>query len=94
MGKMIDIEKHNILLQGKGPDEIVQWALTEAKKPVLTTNFGPYSASILSVISKAKEDLSVLWIDTGYNTPQTYKYASEIINLLSLNVITYVPKQT
>ena len=94
MGQMIDIEKHNFLLKGKSPVEIVQWTLTEAKRPVLTTNFGPYSASILNVVSKAKEDVIVLWIDTGYNTPQTYKYAIQMINMLVLNVITYIPKQT
>ena len=36
----------------------------------------------------------MVWCDTGYNTPQTYKHAERIITDLNLNVFLYVPKQT
>ena len=36
----------------------------------------------------------MIWCDTGYNTPNTYRHAEEVIDLLVLNVDLYVPKQT
>ncbi len=38
--------------------------------------------------------MKVIWCDTGYNTPHTYKHANELIDNLGLNVHLYVPKQT
>ena len=40
------------------------------------------------------KDLTVIWCDTGYNTPNTYKHAEELISTLNLNIDLYVPKQT
>src|SRR5699024_5834624 len=39
-------------------------------------------------------DIPVLWCDTGYNTPNTYRHADELIKKLRLNLHMYVPKQT
>jgi len=36
----------------------------------------------------------VVWCDTGYNTPATYRHAKELIQKLKLNIHTYVPKQS
>ncbi|WP_299312204.1 phosphoadenosine phosphosulfate reductase family protein [uncultured Aquimarina sp.] len=89
-----EIEHLNNTLQDKTPLEITQWAVLNAKTPVVTTNFRPYEAAILSVSSKALSDIPVIWCDSGYNTPNTYKHAEEVIDLLDLNVQLYVPKQT
>jgi phosphoadenosine phosphosulfate reductase len=92
--KKLDLKKVNRDLRNKSPEEIILWALLHAEKPIVTTNFGPYSASILHAITKLKEDIKVVWIDTGYNTPNTYKYTESIINDLQLNVKKFIPKQT
>ena len=36
----------------------------------------------------------MIWIDTGYNTPNTYRYADALIKKLRLNIKMYVPNQT
>ena len=90
----VNIEEANKELSGKSPEEIVQWAISIAKKPVVTTNFRPYEGAILNLVSKVKEDIEVIWCDTGYNTPNTYKHAEELIHQLELNIHLYVPKQT
>ena len=41
-----------------------------------------------------KQDLKVIWCDTGYNTPQTYRHAEALIEQLNLAIHLYVPKQT
>ncbi|NEW80031.1 MAG: phosphoadenosine phosphosulfate reductase family protein [Gelidibacter sp.] len=92
--KNLDLKKVNIALKDKSPEEIIIWALSLASAPVVTTNFRPYEVAILYACSKIKNDLKVIWCDTGYNTPQTYKHANELIEKLGLNVHLYVPKQT
>jgi phosphoadenosine phosphosulfate reductase len=96
MGKIaqMNLEEINKQLQGKSPEEIISWAISIAQKPIITTNFRPYEVAILKAVSAVKKDIPVVWCDTGYNTPQTYKHAEEIIDKLRLNIQLYVPKQT
>ena len=90
----MNIEEINRKLAHKLPHEIIKWALSIAQKPVLTTNFRPYEGAILYAVSKQKKDIPVVWCDTGYNTPNTYKHAEELTEKLQLNIKLYVPKQT
>lgn len=90
----LDLKVINEELKDKTPQEIVAWALSVAKAPVITTNFRPYEGAILNLVVSQQEQIKVIWCDTGYNTPQTYKHAEEIIHKLQLNVQLYVPKQT
>ena len=92
--KNLDIAQINKDLHDKSPSEIIAWALSIAKSPLVTTNFRPYEVAILNACVELKKDLKVIWCDTGYNTPQTYKHANELIDRLGLNVHLYVPKQT
>lgn len=99
MGKIMsysaeEIKKLNAELKQKSPVEIAQWAVDNAANAVVTTNFRPYEAAILYAATQAKNDIPVIWCDTGYNTPNTYRHAEEVIDLLALNVDLYVPKQT
>ncbi len=64
------------------------------KKPNNYYKFRPYEVAILSLIAKVRKDIKVIWCDTGYNTPETYEHAHEIIQKLDLNIKLYVPKQT
>ncbi|AXO81876.1 phosphoadenylylsulfate reductase [Olleya aquimaris] len=90
----LDIDKINKELSTKTPQQIVEWAISVAKSPVVTTNFRPYEAAILKLTSSVKSDIKVIWCDTGYNTPNTYKHAEDVIEKLNLNIKLYVPKQT
>jgi len=90
----LNVEQINKDLEGKSPLEIIAWAIINAKNPVVTTNFRPYEAAILHAATQVKSDIKVIWCDTGYNTPNTYKHAETLIAQLSLNIQLYVPKQT
>jgi len=90
----LSLDQANQQLRGMEPVEIIEWILTHARKPIITTNFGPYSASLLHAVTRVKKDISVIWCDTGYNTPQTYRYAKNIMEELSLNMHIYTPKHT
>lgn len=90
----IDITKLNEQYRTESPETIIQFALSVAKKPILTTNFRPYEVAILKAVSDVKADIDVIWCDTGYNTPNTYRHAEELIEKLGLNIHLYIPKQT
>jgi len=90
----IEIKQVNDLLRTASPEEIIKWALKKAKNPVITTNFRPYEVAILYACTAVNPDIKVIWCDTGYNTPQTYAHAEELIKKLNLNIVLYVPKQT
>lgn len=90
----MNIEQTNIELATKTPLEIVQWALNVAQTPIVTTNFRPYESAILHLVATVNPSIKVIWCDTGYNTPSTYKHAEELTELLDLNIQLYIPKQT
>ena len=90
----MNLEKINIELATKTPIEIVQWAITNAQSPIVTTNFRPYESAILHLVTSVDSKIKVIWCDTGYNTPSTYMHAEELTELLALNIQLYIPKQT
>jgi len=98
MGEMMitqeKLNEWNAYLQDKSPFQIVEWVSKLNKKTVITTNFRPYEVNILHAVSNVIKDIKVLWCDTGYNTPQTYRHAEDLIQLFKLNVDLFVPKQT
>jgi phosphoadenosine phosphosulfate reductase len=89
-----EINRLNIQFKGIPPVEIISWAVEYSIKALVTTNFRPYEVAILHAVSQVKSDIPVVWCDTGYNTPNTYKHAEELIERLDLNIDLYVPKQT
>ncbi|WP_373072716.1 phosphoadenosine phosphosulfate reductase family protein [Zeaxanthinibacter enoshimensis] len=84
----------NAQFKGIPPEEIISWAISYGKSPVVTTNFRPYEVAILHAVTEVKKDTPVIWCDTGYNTPQTYRHAEEVIARLELNIHLYVPRQS
>ena len=96
MGKVmsLNLEQINKDLIGKSPLEIINWAISLANNPVITTNFRPYEVAILRAVTDVQKDIKVIWCDTGYNTVQTYKHAEDVIKKLNLNIHLYTPKQT
>ena len=88
----MNYEQINQDLANKSAQEIIDWAVAQGGNPIVTTNFGPQEAVILHMAVQAKADIPVVWIDSGYNTSQTYKIAEEIIEKLNLNVHVFTPR--
>lgn len=76
---------------GKDAEKLVEWALGLGKTAICTTNFRPFEAVILHMVTRVKPDIQVIWMDNGYNTEATYKFADEVSKLLDLNLKTYLP---
>ena len=76
------------------PKVIINNVLQYALCPVVTTNFGPYSAALLNALVKERKNIPVLWVDTGYNMTSTYRFAHQIESQLGLNMHIYAPQRT
>jgi len=94
LSKNIDIEFWNRELKNNTPEEIIDWALKLTEERIVTTSFGKYSAVLLSTFFKKDKDIKVIWCDTGYNIPETYNHALELMSRFKLNVHTYIPLQS
>ena len=89
---MIDVAELNETLRHKSPEDIITWVFSLNKKSIVTTNFRPYESAILYAITRVKKDALIVWCDTGYNTPATYRHAHQLIKDWNLNIAIYVPQ--
>ena len=90
----MNLTEINKELRDQSPQEIIRWALGIAKRPIVTTNFRPYASTILHAVVSEIPEIPVVWIDSGYNTPNTYRHALRTIERLNLKMDIFVPKQT
>jgi phosphoadenosine phosphosulfate reductase len=94
ISKSINIAYWNNQLIEKSPEEIISWALKLTENRVVTTSFGIYSAVLLNTFFNCDKDIKVIWCDTGYNTPDTYRHATNLMDRFELNMHKYSPLQT
>lgn len=90
----MDLVQANLQLNGKSPQEIIQWALEQGKRVFATTSFGPNAAVMLKLISDADPSVPIVWVDSGYNVRDTYLVAEQLMGLLPLNMKIYTPEMT
>jgi len=79
---------------GHDAQGLIDWAIGLKRTAIVTTNFRPFEAVILHMCSRARPDLPVIWMDTGYNTPATYHFADEVTQQLHLNLRIYLPRRS
>ena len=73
----------------------VRWAHEQyGDKLVLSTSFGIQSAVMLHLVTNLIPDIPVIFVDTGYLFPETYRFAAELTERLKLNLKTYLPRQS
>ena len=90
----LDIDKLNQELRDATPLEIVRWAAGLDKKVIATTSFAPNAAAMLHLITEVDASIPVVWVDSGYNVPDTYRVAEIIMQRLKPNMQIYIPQWT
>jgi len=89
------INQANGELRQQSALDIVKWAVGKANgHAIVSTNFRPYEAVILHLVTQVQPDIPVLWVDHGYNRAATYKHAEELRQMLRLNIKAYLPRLT
>lgn len=89
----LDLDRINQEL-GHDAEALVKWALSLDKKAICTTNFRPFEAVILHMVTQVQPDIPIVWMDNGYNTEATYRFVDAVKERLNLNLITYLPKRS
>ena len=73
-------------------EERIGWALSQfSGNIVASTSFGAQSAVTLSLAARLAPGIPVVFIDTGYLFPETYRFADELAARLNLNLKVYRP---
>jgi phosphoadenosine phosphosulfate reductase len=73
----------------------VRWAVENfGAGLVMTTSFGIQAAVMLHLVTRVVPDIPVIFIDTGYLFPETYRFADELTRRLTLNLKIYNPTLT
>ena len=94
MKAAINLSLANQELAGKSPQQIIEWAVDQRNNCIVTTSFGPFSAVMLHLATRVQPGIPVVWVDTGYNTRETYLYAEKLIKDLHLNIRIFTPDIT
>ncbi len=86
----LDLDAVNERFADADATQLVQWAVGQfGDGLVLSTSFGIQAAVMLHLCTQVKPDLPVIWIDTGYLHPETYRFADQLTRRLNLNLKVY-----
>lgn len=89
------MELNEIDLEKASAEERVRWAAeTFGDDLIMTTSFGTHSAVMLHLVTSILPDIPVVFIDTGYLFPETYRFAHDLSERLNLNLKKYLPKMS
>ncbi|OUS08076.1 hypothetical protein A9Q90_04735 [Gammaproteobacteria bacterium 54_18_T64] len=73
------------------PLDILAQALDAATRPIISTSFSAYSAVLLHMVQSIRPGTPVVWCDTGFNTPATYRFVDQLVARLDLNLKVFHP---
>lgn len=88
-GRPVDAAQARQRLEPMGAFERLQWAHdTFGDGLAVTTSFGIQAAVLLHLVSRLQREqgasVPVIWVDTGYLPPETYRYAAQLSELLQV----------
>ncbi len=75
-------------------ERVMRCLATFGERVVLSTSFGVQSAVMLHMVTLQQSDIPVVFIDTGYLFPETYRFAEALSQRLKLNLKVYNPLYT
>jgi phosphoadenosine phosphosulfate reductase len=91
----IDLEAENARLAGAGAEEIVAWAGRRFGGALaVSSSFGAQSAVMLHMVSVHAPGTPVIFVDTGYLFPETYRFARDLGERFDLDIRVYAPRLT
>jgi phosphoadenosine phosphosulfate reductase len=94
-GAPLDLDEINRSLEGADPLQILRWASrTFGDRLAITSSFGAQSAVMLHLLSRVAKRVPVIFIDTGYLFPETYRFARDLAERFDLDLRVYGPRLT
>ncbi len=70
----------------------IAWALDNLPgRHIVSSSFGAQAAVMLHLVTRQQSDIPVVFIDTGYLFPETYRFVDELTERLDLNLTVFRP---
>lgn len=86
----LNLEALNQKLDRVEATALIEWSYqTFGQRLVMSTSFGIQSAVMLKLVTSVVPNIPVIWVDTGYLPPETYRFAQQLTQCLSLNLQVY-----
>ncbi|HMD62328.1 MAG TPA: phosphoadenylyl-sulfate reductase [Opitutaceae bacterium] len=86
----VDLAAADLRLSDASAPECIHWAAEQfASSAVVSTSFGAQSAVMLHMVTRIVPDIPVVFVDTGYLFPETYRFADLLAARLRLNLKVY-----
>lgn len=86
------LREANRCLKNRPAQQRITWSLrTLPESKILTSSFGAQAAVSLHLLTEQVPDIPVVFIDTGYLFPETYRFTDELCERLNLNLKVYRP---
>lgn len=86
----VNVAAVNASLASASAEDRIAWAAREfGDTLVLSSSFGAQAAVMLSLATRVVPRIPVVFIDTGYLFPETYRFADELTAKLNLNLRVY-----
>lgn len=77
-------------LENASAEDRVRWAVNQfGEELVLSSSFGIQAAVMLHLVNSVVPGIPVVFIDTGYLFPETYRFAEQLRQRLNLNIKKY-----
>jgi len=90
-----DLNRINETLADMDALDVVRWSVARSGEAVIcSTNFRPQEAVILHLVTQVMPEMKILWADTGYALPETYRFAQRLISHLNLQMHITNPRMT
>ena len=86
----VDPTAADLRLSDASAPERVRWAVEQfGGSLVMSTSFGAQSAVMLHLATRIVPDIPVVFVDTGYLFPETYRFADQLCARLRVNLKVY-----
>ena len=77
------------------PEEVIEWGYSIfGETMIMTTSFGAESAVMLHMATRTIRDLKIVFIDTGFLFPETYRFMRVLRDRFNLDLRIFVPSLT
>ena len=82
-------------LESQKAGERIAWLYeTYGDRVVASSSFGLQAAVMLHLISTHAPKIPVIFVDTGYLFPESYRYINELSEMLDVDLRSYIPRYT
>ena len=86
------LQQANARLAHATPEQVLEFVRAQAARPVISTNFRPLSIALVHLANSILPGVPVIWVDHGYNTPETLAFVRQVTGTFDLNLKVYRPR--